>query len=418
MIKKVVFVLVMLLSLKFFNLVVFPEVVFKLAEWIALALILLLLVLFVFYGREEFYKLQFWGPILLIMTGMVLSMFGASAFQGQSVGATAYAQKVLYFYLFYFLLHFLKLEGEFIIRVILALGVSYILIYLIQYNLYPVQISSAKMFIDRGTLRIFMPGAGFFVISYFIWLYLAFRTFRFKYLVFLLLSLVVLVLLGTRQMLAAMILLTIVFILQSKVIKSKFLIFILGASIALPVFFMFQDVFLEMLDVTRDQSESVDSNIRVLASRFFLTDFMPTPLSYITGNGASDGHSAYGRKVIYYMEHYHFFQSDVGLIGEYTQYGAFFVLGVIVILVRALRKKLPEKLRFIKFNFLGILLTLVTGAGAFGSVSTNILINCTMLYLIDLYSSNDEAFSAYPFLPQKKSGKPLRGKVRPERVVT
>jgi hypothetical protein len=49
---------------------------------------------------------------------------------------------------------------------------------------------------------------------------------------------------------------------------------------------------------------------------------------------------------------------------------------------------------FIKYNFLGIVLTLVTAAGAFGSSSTNILINSMLLYLIDLYVDDRTSFGS------------------------
>ena len=237
---------------------------------------------------------------------------------------------------------------------------------------------------DRGTLRIFMPGAGYLVIAYFIWLYYTFKAFKVRYVVFLLLSLGVFVLLGTRQVIASMLLLSILFIFQSKIVKSKFIIFMLIGLAIIPVYFIFQDIIYAMFEVTVSQSQSVESNIRLKAAKFFLTDFYPNNWAYFTGNGAA-GSSMYEVRITNYSERYGFYRSDIGLIGEYTKFGALFVIGVIIIFYRALTAKLPEHLMFIKYNFLGLILTLVTGAGAFGSSSTNILINCMLLYLIDLY---------------------------------
>lgn len=237
---------------------------------------------------------------------------------------------------------------------------------------------------DRGTLRIFMPGAGYLVIAYFIWLYYIFKSFKVRYVVFLLLSLGVFVLLGTRQVIASMLLLSILFLLHSKIVKSKFIIFMLIGLAILPVYFIFQDIIYAMFEVTVSQSQSVESNIRIKAAKFFLTDFYPNKWAYFTGNGAA-GSSMYEVRITNYSERYGFYQSDIGLIGEYTKFGALFVIGVIIIFYRALTAKLPEHLMFIKYNFLGLIMTLVTGAGAFGSSSTNILINCMLLYLIDLY---------------------------------
>ena len=65
-----------------------------------------------------------------------------------------------------------------------------------------------------------------------------------------------------------------------------------------------------------------------------------------------------------------------------------------MILIRALRAKLPDGLMIIKYNFLGIILALVTGAGAFGNDGANILINCMLLYLVDLYMHDASGFGS------------------------
>lgn len=399
--KKVLFVFIVLCSFQFFQLSVFPQVALKLFEWVGVGLLFLMFVLHIFYGREKSVKMHFSLPIILIIVSVAISMFAAYIFHDQGFLVTGIAQRFLYFYLLYYVLHFLKIPGEFLVKTFLSMGIAYILIYLIQFNIYPTQIVDAKMFFDRGTLRIFMTGAGFFVVSYFIWLYLGFRTWKVKYFLYLFVGLIVLVLLGTRQMMAAIILLTIMFILRSRVVKSKFLIVLLIASISIPVVLMFQEIFLEMINITKTQSSSVESNIRIEAAKFFLGDYMSDPWCYFTGNGAW-GNSRYGIRVQRYSNDFGYFQSDIGLIGEYSKFGLLFVVGVIMILYRVLRAKLPEKLMFIKYNFLGIIMTSVTGLGAFGSNGTNILINCTLLYLVDLYISDNNAFDQPPFQKDKE----------------
>ena len=51
--------------------------------------------------------------------------------------------------------------------------------------------------------------------------------------------------------------------------------------------------------------------------------------------------------------------------------------------------KVPEKIIFIKYNFLGILLAIFTGSGAFGNAS-NIAIICMMLYIVDVYKYKEK----------------------------
>ncbi len=257
-------------------------------------------------------------------------------------------------------------------------------LYIGQYLVFPTVLIKSKMFIDRGTLRIFMPGAGFLVIAYFIWLYSFFKTYKIRYILLLLAAWAVFILLGTRQVIGAMLLLSIVFMLQSKVVKSRVLFFALIGIAIVPLYLLFQDIITAMFDVTVSQSQGPGGGIRLKAARFFLTDFYKDNWAYLLGNGAP-GSSGYGLRMADISERYGYYRSDLGLIGEYTKYGLLFVIGVIIIFYRSLSSKLPENLMFIKYNFLGIMMTLVTGGGAFGSNSINILINCLLLYMIDMY---------------------------------
>lgn len=395
MLKRILLIIIILCSLKFYQLAFLPEMIIKVTEWIGIGLIFGLLIIYIVYSREKLYKQKFAFPIILILISVLISMFAAYAYHDQSFLRTAIAQRAIYFYFIYFLLHYMKMEGVFIIKLIMIFGLTYIVIYLAQYMIFPVQITYSHMFIDRGTLRIFLSGAGYLVIGYFIYLYLTFKAFRIRYVFFMLLAYGIFVLLGTRQIIASILLLTILFILQSRVVKSKLLIFsLIGLSIV-PIFLLFQDIIIAMFDVTLEQSQAVESNVRVRAAEYFLTEFYPSGFAYFTGNGMH-GNSMYGLKIIRIMEEYKFFQSDIGLIGEFTQYGMLFLIGVSVILYRVLTVKLPEKLMFIKYNFLGIILTLVTGSGAFGSSGTNVLINSMVLYLVDLYLNDNKAFLNFP----------------------
>ena len=394
MYKKVIIIIVILTSTGLYQLTFLPDVLVKASRLMGAALMAAVIVLYAAYSREKSYKSYFTVPIILILVSVLISMFGAYAFHGQSFMSTALAQRAIYFYLAYFLLHLMKVSGEFIIRCVFAFAFLYIGLYLLQYFIYPVLMTNAHVFIDRQTLRIFLPGLGYLVIGYFIWLYLTFRTFKMKYIVFLLLSMITFVLLGTRQLLAAIVLLTILFVLQSKMIKSKLLLFIMIGAAFIPVFFLFQDIILAMFEVTQKQSQRIESNVRVEAAKFFLTDFVPNGWAYITGNGAS-GSSLYGLRIIRYAEEYGYFQSDIGLIGDYTKYGILYVFGALIILYRILIKKIPEKLMFIKYNFMAILITLVTGSGAFGSADSIVII-CLLLYLLDLYMNDAESFKNFP----------------------
>lgn len=399
MFKKIILIVVILCSMKMFTLVFIPDMLIEVIEMAGVSIMLLFLVLYFIYGERHEGKMRFTFPVVLILVSVALSMLGAFVFQEQSFAITAMAQRVIYFYLIYFLLHYLKISNAYITKTIAVFGVVYMVLYFTQYMVYPTALIKSKMFIDRGTLRIFMPGAGFIVIAYFIWLYSFFKTYKLKYGLLLLGSLGIFVLLGTRQVIASILLLTIVFVLQSKVVKSKFLLFALIGIAIIPVYFLFQDIITAMFDVTMSQSRTAESGIRLRAATYFLTDFYNNKWAYFIGNGYA-GSSGYGLRMDRITVLYSYYQSDIGLIGEYTKYGLLFVIAVFIILYRALTTKLPEDLMFIKFNFLGLIMTLVTGAGAFGSTSNNILINCMLLYMIDNYLNEKNSLTSMNTLSQ------------------
>jgi len=391
MLKKIVIIAIILCSLKFFSIAFLPEVLIKVTEWIGIGMILAFMVIYLVYGGDRQVKKHFTFPISLIFVAVLLSMVGSNLYQDQSMLITAYAQRAIYFYLIYFLLHFMKPDAKFVVKTILLFALIYMAIYYVQTLVHPLEITASKMFIDRGTLRIFMVGSGYLVISYYIWLYMTFRNYKFRYVLFILLAMGVFVLLGTRQVLAVILLLTILFVLQSRVVKAKALLFLLMGIAVIPIYFLFENIILSMFEVTRSQTQNLEGGIRFEAAKFFLQRFIPSDLAFITGNG-SPGSSIYGLRLARYSEEYGYYLSDIGLIGEYVKYGIVYVLAVVMILIKVFRTKLPENLMFIKYNFLGVVMTLVTGGGAFGSSGENIILICFLLYLIDLYIDGKDEY--------------------------
>jgi len=143
-----------------------------------------------------------------IFIAMILSMFGALSFHGQDFVSTLWAQRQLYYFLFYFLLLKSRPEHNFLTRTIFFLGTIYIVLYIVQTLIYPVTILSCKMFFDRGTLRIFMPGTGLMQMGYFLALYRFFEAYKKRYIVYIIGTLIVLILVGSRQSMAAIVLIS------------------------------------------------------------------------------------------------------------------------------------------------------------------------------------------------------------------
>ena len=106
-------------------------------------------------------------------------------------------------------------------------------------------------------------------------------------------------------------------------------------------------------------------------------------------------HSAFGTRVNDYKELFGFFQSDIGIIGDYTMFGILAVVAQLTIYFRVLFFKLPGHLEFLKLSVLSSLLTMFLGQGVL-SAADSIVSLCIILYLVDVHfhrKKNDPAYN-------------------------
>jgi hypothetical protein len=376
----------------FFRLIFIPEIVIKALEFVVPAIILFFVILIKVYDKTPRFNKNFNTEIVLVLVAVFISMFGAYYFHKQNFGITFMAQRFIYFFIFYYLLHALKPHPDELIRMMIYTGIIYAVFYLIQTVVFPLVLTTGEVFMDRGTLRIFVPGTGFLVIAYFWSLSKFLQTYHMRYFAIIALAILIFILLGTRVVLASIALATLLNILLSKRITSKVMAGFLILLCIIPAYFLFVDIFNAMFSVSENQLSNMDQNIRVKAAVFFLFEFFPNKLSYIIGNGVPSSHSLYGIKINQYKEAFGFFQSDIGIIGDYTKFGILFVAVEIVVLIRLIFIRLPEKILFLRYNFIATFLTMFTGLGIF-CIQDAIVLVCLTFYIIDVYK--DEKFIAY-----------------------
>lgn len=383
-IDKFLLIYILLASSDFYKLSLIPAPLLKVLSLSSIFLLIFIIAVHRVYDKASPITRSYSVGIWLLFCGMLLSMFGAYYFHYQSVGITLYAQRPIYFFLLYFALFWLKPSINELFKLILALGILYCFIYFLQTIIYPIKIIDTSIFWDRGTLRIFMPGFVYMFLSYFISLNLYFTTKKTIYLAIVFSCLIVLILLGTRQSLAPVILLTILYILLSKRVKSKILVFSLVVLCIIPLYFVFYDIITAMNMATRKHAVDIAGNTRFLAARFFLFEFFPKKLAYLIGNGAYGSDSIYAKKIEEYTSVFGFYQSDIGIIGEYAKYGVLFVVGELIILFRLLLTKVSDHIAVCTKTYaLATFMTIVLGAGAFSS-ATEIAPICILLYMIDV----------------------------------
>ncbi len=383
MAKVSIIIFIALSSLELFNFSFLGSDLTKAFQMAGIAMLFIILIVNVVYQKEVNFERHFNFEVFIILLGVFLSMFMAQWGHDQPIPTTLIAQRFMYFYLMYWVLHSIKPNVENIEKIIYWLGITFSVFYLIQFFLYPTVIFDVRIAPDRGTLRIFLTGFTFLVMAYFLTLNRLFDYFSVGKLFSLLFFISILILMGTRQVIFSVILLTLLNVLFSKKVKSKVLIVVLISAAIFPVVILFQEIFLSLIELSKTQTESLAENVRIRATVFFLTELFPNTFSYFTGNGADSTNSYYGMLIQMYRDAYGFYQSDIGIIGDYTRFGALFVLGALMILFKIIFGKISSHYTYIKFFFISVLLTLFTGGGPFAQADSIVAI-CFTLYIIDV----------------------------------
>jgi len=386
-IENIFVIIIILLSTSLFS-ISFLGPLTKIAQISGIILIFGLLAIYIVYSDKIHFKQNFKPYIVLILFSFVTSMLMAKFSRDQSLGDTVFAQRALFYYFFYFLLHQLKIKPRDLEQIFLFFGLLGVVLYLVQFFLYPKIIFNVFILSGRGTIRIYLEGASYVGVAYLISIQAFLRTSKIKYLLLILLFYSKFVLLGGRQTMAIMLFVLVLFIIFSKKVKSRIFIgFLVMVCIAI-ILYMFQDIFQALIIRSQTDVRQGDTYIRFIAAKYFLTDFFKNPLAYFTGNGMYKSDSEYGMEMIRIMSN-GIFLGDIGLIGNYAIYGLLFVIGVLGICIKSILTKIHENYIYIKYMFITILMSLLTGA-AFVESDFIVFVIC-LIYIVDVskhYQSN------------------------------
>jgi len=401
MFKKIIIAFVILASLSMYNLIFIPENIIKYLELGVPILMLLVIIIYKIYDKSFKFKHLFRFEMSLVFLAVIFSMFAAYFFHGQKFTITIVTQRFVYFFLVYALLHALKPRPEELMRMIVYLGIIYIIFYIVQTILYPFMLFNAGVLVERGTTRIFVPGSSYLFLAYLICLALFIQSFHYRYFILCIAAIIIFVLLGTRQVIAPAAIVSIIMVLLSKKVKSKFVTIILLLLITIPVYFLFKEIFVSMFELSEKQLSNYSQNVRYRAVLFYLFEFFPNKLSYLIGNGVPSAHSPYGIKVNAFADAFGYFQSDIGIVGDYAKFGLLIVIAEIYMSIRILTFKLPEGYQSIKYYFIALLLTIFLSDGPFSNAE-NITIICLLLYIIDV-----SRYNSSPTIPEEEPHEPI-----------
>lgn len=358
----------------------------KIAELLGIGLIILLLSFHIVYAGQKQFPHNFTLPIVFIFISLLTSTIMAKYSRDQSFGETLYSARSLFYYLFYFLLHQLKIRPKDLETILFALGIIYVVLFLLQYLAYPTKIFNTYVRLDRGTIRIYLAGSAYLSVAFLMSLQFFYRTNKIKYMILLLVFLSIFVLTGGRQTLAIMILVLTLFLIFDRKVKSRVMLALLGITGSFMIFLIFRNIFTALILKTQTDVSTGQDYIRVQAAIFFLTDFFKNAMSYITGNGMHAGVSAYGTEITGYKVNYGYFLGDIGIIGNYAIYGIFFLIGIILFFIRAFKIRIEQQYSYIKYLFIVALISILTGS-AFTQSHFICCILC-LFYLIDLSNYN------------------------------
>jgi len=352
------------------------------SELIGAVIIFSLIFLHLIYSNQKSTKQNFSLAILFIILSLLTSMVTAYIVRDQRIIQSMFAQRALYYYFLYFLLHQLRMEIKDIEKVFIFFAVLYIGLHFLQTMLYPRIIFDGRIFADRGTLRVYLPGAHYISIGFYLYLQRFLRSNKMKYFLFLMLILSVFIMRAGRQPLAILLLTTVLFVLFDRKVRSRFLLILLGMLGAFSMFLIFQDILQEILLSSKRDMNLGEEYIRVRSARYYLTDFFEAPIAYITGNGMYHDHSAYGKIFERNNKIYHYHIGDIGLIGNYVIYGLFFIFSVFIICFTALKTRIEPNYVYIKYFVLASIISLIAGGGFANSDLICLIV--ILMYMIDV----------------------------------
>lgn len=378
--------LVTLVSIRLWSFQPLGEKIFKVLDAAILGFVVLIIL---FLNRRiRWQRLHFRYNVFLFLLVPLLSAFGAYIYHSQSLPLSFFIIRANFIWLFYLVLHILNVPKKQVINLMLIVGCVWIFLTLVQQFTYPYYYfytrsgtSGDQSFHRAGVYRYFLLRHQYavFAIFYFFQQYL--NTQKLKNLVYVFIGLLGLYYFGTRQVLAAGLICLAIAIWFAKG-KTKLNLIAMAMCAAAALFFLWTALFGQYVEMTTSQIENSTSDLRTLAGNFFLTEYWPSWVCKIIGNGRPSEDSSYGQEINAIKEVFHFFRSDVGIIGGYNEFGIFYVINVLWMNFKGLSARFYDRnSMYLKLFFYNALMLLIISE--FYSDPTSIPFYCFLFYLVD-----------------------------------
>jgi hypothetical protein len=326
-------------------------------------LLLIMSVLLTFFTKTR-RKSHFDLPFNLIITSIGLSILSAYIFWNQSIIYSVFASlSPAAGYVFYYYLDSTKPNTHTLEKIIITIGLTFCILYLISFAIYPSKILHYSEATDRSVQRIFLNGEGFLFLFFFYSINKYSTSSSKKWLLYALLAFSCVLLNQTRVFIASTSIITLWYILRSQTLVTR-IVTLLAFSLLL--LYVSQLEIVKTLTLkTGEQLSELEQYIRYKAAEHYLTDFQQSYVTYILGNGWGYGDKTeYGKKIQDLQKHGYYI-SDLGLIGLYVHLGVLSILAYIIFFYKSMKLKLDKENQFLKMFVFFLLLAGATTSATF-----------------------------------------------------
>lgn len=335
--------------------------------------------------------IRFKGFVLGLMIIPLLGFIPAYILHGQGVLASLLGAHINLGYFFFFFLFLIKAKEEQIIKIFCILGVCWSCIELVQQFTYPTYWFATRgdtfeqsIEIRNGIYRYAVLGQWFGLIL----LFYCFERFMHeknkKFLLGIIIALVGIYLLATRQIIAMSVVCLFAGLFMMK--KISFWSFMLIAIMATIIYANAKTLFGDFIEMT----ESVDKDyIRFLAYEFYgITYNKGNILAFLLGNGVPYPPSAYSVEIDKYEQSLGLWRADIGIVGMYSWYGIIYVILILWFFIYLFRQR-----KYIDTYLLMYVLYIVGTSimlHHFGYKLSTVVTGSFILYLIEINISKNK----------------------------
>ena len=315
----------------------------------------------------------------------MLGFIPAYILHGQGFLASLLGAHINLGYFFFFFLFLIKAKEQQIVKIFCIFGIFWSGIELVQQFTYPTYWFATRgdtfehsIEIRNGIYRYNVLGREFGLIL----LFYCFERFMLeksrKYLLGIIIALVGIYLLATRQIIA----MSVVCLFAGLFMMKKISIgsFMLIAIVAAIIYANAETLFGEFIEMT----ESVDKDyIRFLAYEFYgITYNKGNILAFLLGNGSPYAPSSYFQEIDNLEQSFGLYRADIGVVGMYSTFGIMYVIMILWFFIYVFRHR--------KFIDTYLLMYVLFMAGTsimlhhFAYSLSNVITGCFIFYLIEI----------------------------------